>query len=63
MLIVLSVLDASSNNGPSTDDVLFNEYLSLAIRLEPKIASKSTFEMLSSGTPSGPIVRPNLRCM
>ena len=58
-----SVLDASSNNGPSTDDVLFNEDLSLAIRLEPKIASKSTFETLSLETTSGPKVRPDLRCM
>ena len=63
MLIVSSVLDASSNNGPSTDDVLFNEDLSLEIRLEPKIASKSTFEMLSFGITLGPMVRPDLRCM
>ena len=63
MLIVSSVLDMSSNNGASTDDVMFNEDLSLAIRLEPRIASKSTFETLSSGTISGPRVRPDLRCM
>ena len=56
MLSVSSVLDVSSNNGPSTDDVLFKEDLSLTTRLEPKIASKSTFEMLSSGTTSGPKV-------
>ena len=35
MLMVSSVLDVSSNSGPSTDEVLFNEDLSLAIRLEP----------------------------
>ena len=62
MLMVSSVLDVSSNSGPSTDDVLFND-LSPAIRLEPRIASKSTFETLSSGTTSGPKVRPDLRCM
>ena len=50
MLMVSSVLDVSSNSGPSTDDVLFSEDLSLAIRLKPKMASKSTFEALSSGT-------------
>ena len=63
MLMVSSVLDVSSNSGPSTDDVLFSEDLSLAIRLEPKMASKSTFEALSSGTISGPRVRLDLRCM
>ena len=63
MLIVSSVLDVSSNSGPSTDDVLFKEDLSLAIRLEPKMASKSTFNTLSSGTTLGPKVRPDLRCM
>ena len=63
IFMVSSVLDVSSNSGPSTDDVLFNEDLSLAIRLEPKMASKSTFETLSSGTISGPRVRPDLRCM
>ena len=67
MLIVSSVLDSYSNKGPSTDDVLFNEDLSLAIRLEPrlepKMASKSTFDTLSSGAISGPRVRPDLRCM
>ena len=63
MLIVSSVLDSYSNKGPSTDDVLFNEDLSLAIRLEPKMASKSTFDALSSGAISGPRVRPDLRCM
>ena len=63
MLMVSSVLDVSSNSGPSTNDVLFNEDLSLAIRLEPKMAFKSTFEALSSGTTSGPRVRPDLRCM
>ena len=61
MLIDSFVLDSYSNKGPSTDDVLFSEDLSLAIRLEPKIASKSTFEALSSGTNLGPIVRPDLR--
>ena len=50
-------------SGPSTDDVLFSEDLSLAIRLEPKMASRSTFEALSSGTISGPRVHPDLRCM
>ena len=35
------MLDASSNNGPSSDDVMFNEDLSLAIRLEPKISPRS----------------------
>ena len=63
MVVVSSVLDVSSNSGPSTDDVLFSEDLSLAIRLEPKMASRSMFEALSSGTTSGPKVRPNLRCM
>ena len=63
MLIVSSVLDVSSNNGPSTNDVLFSEDLSLAIRLEPKMASRSTFEALSSKKTSGPKVRPDLRCM
>ena len=63
MLMVSSVLDVSSNSGPSTDDVLFNEDLSLPIRLEPKMASKSTFDALSSGATSGPKVRPDLRCM
>ena len=60
MLIVSFVLVLYSNKGPSTDDVLFSEDLSLAIRLEPKIASKSTFEALSSRTISSPIVHPNL---
>ena len=63
MLIVSSVLDSYSNNGPSTEDVLFNEDLPLAVTLEPKMASKSTFEMLSSGTTSGPKVHLDLRCM
>ena len=63
MLMVSSVLDSYSNNGPSTEDVLFNEDLPLAIRLEPKMASKSTFEALSSGTTLGPKVRSDLRCM
>ena len=63
MLVVSSVLDSYSNKGPSTEDVLFNEDHSLPIRLEPKMASKSTFETLSSGTISGPRVRPDLRCM
>ena len=61
MLIVSSVLDLYSNNGPSIDDVLFNEDISLVVRLEPKMASKSTFEALSSGTTSSPIVRSDLR--
>ena len=52
MLIVLSVLDSYSNNGLS-DEVLFNEDLSLALRLEPKMASKSMFKALSSGAISG----------
>ena len=63
MLMVSYVLDVSSNSGPSTDDVLFSEDLSLPIRLEPKMASKSTFDALSSGAISGPKVRPDLRCM
>ena len=63
MLVVSSVLDSYSNKGPSTDDMLFNEDLSLPIRLEPKMAFKSTFEALSSGATSGPRVRPDLRCM
>ena len=63
MLMVSSVLVVSSNNGPSTDDVLFSEDLSLAIRLEPKMASRFTFKALSSGTTSGPKVHPDLRCM
>ena len=57
------MLDSYSNKGPSTEDVLFNEDLSLPIRLEPKMASKSTFDALSSGAISGPKVRPDLRCM
>ena len=60
---MVAVLVSYSNNGPSTDDMLFNEDLSLVIRLEPRIASKSTFEMLSSRTTSGPMVHPDLRCM
>ena len=36
MLIVSSVLDSYSNNGPSTDDVLFNEDFSLAVDLSPE---------------------------
>ena len=63
MLSVSSVLDVSSNNGPNIDEVLFKEDLSLAIRLEPKIASKSTFETLSFETTSGPKVCLDLRCM
>ena len=63
MLIVSSVLVSCSNKGPSTNDVLFSEDLSLAIRLESKKASKSTFDALSSRTTSGPIVRPDLRYM
>ena len=63
MLVVSSVLDSYSNKGPSTEDVLFNEDLSLPIRLEPKMASKSMFEKLSFGTILGPKVRPDLRCM
>ena len=63
MLMVLSVLDVSSNSGSSKDEVLFSEDFSLVIRLEPKMASNSTFEALSSGTTSGPRVRPDLRCM
>ena len=61
--MVSSMLDSYSNNGLSTDDVLFIEDLSLAIRLEPKMASRSTFEALSSGMISGPKVRPDLRCI
>ena len=63
MLIVSSVLDLYSNNGSSIDDVLFNEDLPVVFTLEPKMASKSTFETLSCGTTSGPKVRPDLRCM
>ena len=63
MLMVSSVLDVSSNSGPSTEDVLFSEDFSLPTRLEPKMASRSTFEALSSGTTSGPRVCPDLRCM
>ena len=63
MLMVSSVLDVSSNSGPSTEDVLFSEDFSLPTRLEPKMASRSTFEALSSGMISGPKVRPDLRCM
>ena len=47
MLMVSSVLDSYSNNGPNTDDVLFSEDRSLAIRLQPRMASRSTFEALS----------------
>ena len=61
--MVSSVLDSYSNRGPNTDDVLFNEDFPLAVRLELKMASKSTFDALSSGTTSGPKVRPDLRCM
>ena len=56
-------VDVSSNSGPSTEDVLFSEDFSLPTRLEPKMASRSTFEALSSGMISGPKVRPDLRCM
>ena len=63
MLIVLSVLDSYSKSGPSIDDVLFKEDLSLAVRLEPKMASKSMLDTLSSGATSGPKMRPDLRCM
>ena len=56
MLIVSSVLDSYSYKGPSTDDVLFNEDLPLAVTLEPKMASKSTFKALSSRATSGPKV-------
>ena len=59
VLIVSSVLDSYSNRGPSTDDVLFNEDFSLAIRLEPRIASKSTFKKLSFRTTLGPKVHPD----
>ena len=63
MLIVSSMLVSYSNKGPSTDDVLFSEDLSLAIRLESKIASNSMFKALSSETTSGPTVRLDLRYM
>ena len=63
MLIVSSMLDSYSNKGPSIDDVLFNENFSLAVRLEPKMATKSTFEALSSGTILGSKMCPDLRCM
>ena len=63
MLIVLSVLDSYSKSGPSIDEVLFKEDRSLADRLEPKMASKSTLEGLSSGATSDSRMRPDLRCM
>ena len=63
MLMVSSMLEVSSNSGPSTNDVMFNEDLSLPIRLEPQMASKSTLDALSSGATSSPKVRPDLRCM
>ena len=63
MLKVSSVLDLYSNSGPSIDDVLFKEDLSLTVRLEPKMASKSILDTLSSGTISGPKMCPDLRCM
>ena len=56
---VSSILDSYSRSGPSTNDVLFKEDLSLAVRLEPKMASKSTLEALSLGFK----MQPNLRCM
>ena len=63
MLKVSSILDSYSKRDHSTDDVLFNEDLSLAVRLEPKMASKSTLEALSSGASLDPKIRPDLRCM
>ena len=63
MLIMSSVLVSYSNKGPSIDDVLFSEDLSLALRLESKIASKSMFEALSSRIILSPIVRLDLRYM
>ena len=63
MLNVSSVLDSYSKSVPSTDEVLFKEDLSLAVRLEPKMASKSTLDALSSGATSDPRMRSDLRCM
>ena len=64
MLSVLSVLESYSKSGPNIDEVLFKEDLSLAVsRLEPKMASKSTLDALSSRATSGPKVRLELRCL
>ena len=63
MLSVSSVLDSYSKSGPNTDEVLFKEDLSLAGRLEPKMASKSTLDELSVEPTSDPKIHPNLRCM
>ena len=38
-----------TQNGPSTDEVLFHKDLSLTAVLQPKMASKSTSEVLSFG--------------
>ena len=63
MLKVSSVLDSYSKSAPSIGDVLFNEDLSLVVRLEPKMASKSTLEALSSRATLDPRMRLKLRCM
>ena len=63
MLKVSSVLGSYSKNGPSIDEVLFNEDLSLADKLKPKMASKSMLEMLSFGATLDPRMHLDLRCM
>ena len=63
MLSVLSILDSYSESGPDTDEVLFKQDLSLAVRLGPKMASKSTLDALSFGTTSDPKICLDLRCM
>ena len=63
MLSFSFVLDSYSKSGPNTDKVLFKEELSLADRLEPKMASKSTLDALSSKATLDPKIRVDLRCM
>ena len=61
MLNVLSILESYSKNGPSTDEVLFSEELSIADVLGSK-TSKSTLEA-PFGATSNPRIHSILRCM
>ena len=63
MLSVLFVLDSYFKCGPNTNEVLLKKDLSLANRLEPKMASKSTLDALSSKATLDPKIRVDLRCM
>ena len=63
MLSVSSILDLYLNKVPSIDEVLFKEDLSLADKLEPKMASKSTLDTLSFGATLDPKMCLDLRCM